>query len=267
MMPDTIKTTENSETGHCEEQRGEAIKKSVQTKLDCRARSRSLAMMRDRQCGNAMIYVLIALALFGFLTMTLSRSNDQADGQDIDDEQATLYALELMEYVASVQHAADMMLISGSNLDDLDFVIPSDAAFNTTPPPNYHKLFHAQGGGVNYQNTFSEAIQNDAASAWHVNTNIDIEWTPEDSLTNLPIDDVILTAYFVTRQICEIINEKITGSTTIPVTASPHIDYFPNTGNTNIDTTECAGCEGHASLCVENDTNDNYSFYSIIAAQ
>ena len=86
--------------------------------------------MTNNQSGNAMIYVLIALALFGFLTLTLSRSNNQADGQDIDDEQAELYALELMEYAASAQAVVDQMLFSGSEIDDLDFVIPSDPAFN-----------------------------------------------------------------------------------------------------------------------------------------
>jgi hypothetical protein len=51
------------------------------------------------------------------------------------------------------------------------------------------------------------------------------------------------------------------------VTSSPHDDYFLSTGTIDFDTAECAACEGYPSLCVENDTNDNYSFYNVIAAQ
>jgi len=232
-MPDTIKTAENN------------------------------IISPSEQRGNAMIYVLIALAMFGFLTMTLSRSNNQVDGQDIDDERAELYALELMEYSASAQAVVEMMLSSGSEIDDLDFVNPTSAAFNT--PPHYHKIYHPQGGGLTYQPTFNEDIHNDVTSVWAINENISVEWTPNNGVTSN--NDAILTAYFLTRQICEIINDKLTGSAAIPVTTNPHADYFLDTGTTDLDIAECAACDGYPTLCVENDTNDNYSFYSIIAAQ
>lgn len=209
--------------------------------------------------GNAMIYVLIALALFGFLTLTLTNQNNQADGQDLDDEQAALYANELISYVASAQQVVDMMMSTGTEIDDLNFVIPSNAAFDT--PPNHNKVFHPAGGGLNYAAKFSEDIQNGATSVWAVNKNINVEWTPTTA------DDVVITAYFVNKQICEIINKRITGSATIPITASPHADYFLSTGTTDFDTSECAACDGYPSLCVENDTNDNYSFYNIIVAR
>lgn len=229
----------------------------------------------NRQNGNAMVYVLIALALFGFLTMTLSRSNDQADSQDISDEQAEFYATELIEYVASAQNVIEMMLATGSEItnptdpdypkpNDLNFVTPNSAGFNT--PPHGHKVFHPQGGGLNYHETFNKKIQSGATSVWAINDHIDVEWTQLDTDGATPLDDVILTAYFLTKPICEIINEKITGATTIPVTANPHSDYFLATGNTDFDTTECAGCEGFSSLCVE-DSNGDYSFYNIIATK
>ena len=209
--------------------------------------------------GNAMIYVLIALALFGFLTVTLSSQNDQADGQDLDDEQAALYANELISYVASAQMVVDMMLSTGSEISDLDFVDPTNGSFDTAP--HHHKVFHPAGGGLNYQEKFSDDIQNDAASVWAINNSINVEWTPT---TN---NDVIISAYFITKQICEIINKRITGSIIIPITASPHDEYFLSAGATNFDTTECVACDGKSALCVENDTNDNYTFYSIIVGQ
>lgn len=209
--------------------------------------------------GNAMIYVLIALALFGALTVTLSSQNNQADGEDIDNEVAALYANELLEYVASAQQVVDMMQATGAEVNDLDFVTPSEAGFNTGS--NIYKVFHPQGGGLNYYETFNVKIQNDATSVWGISNNTNVEWTTTGS------DDVILTAYFVKKIVCEIINKKITGSTTIPATSSPHDDYFLSAGTEDLTVAECAGCEGYHALCVMNDTSDNYSFYNIIAAQ
>ncbi|HPD83633.1 MAG TPA: hypothetical protein PLK85_07445 [Alphaproteobacteria bacterium] len=216
----------------------------------------------DKSCknaGNAMIYILIALALFGFLTLTLTKQNNQADNQDLSEEVAKVYANELIEYISSTQQALDMMLSTGAEIGDLDFVKPTEAGFNTAP--HIYKLFHPQGGGLNYQQKFNEAIQNSPDSVWDINNNINVQWTPTTA------NDVIITAYFIKKEVCEEINRKITGSTAIPITANPHADYFLSTGTTDFDTTECAACNGYATLCVENDTNDNYSFYSIIAAQ
>jgi len=61
-------------------------------------RSHKSLRVPDREDGNAMIYVLLAIALFGILTATLSGQNNDADGQDIDDEQIEFYASELLEY-------------------------------------------------------------------------------------------------------------------------------------------------------------------------
>lgn len=212
-----------------------------------------------------MIYILIALALFGFLTMTLSRQNTQSDNQNINDEELELIATEMIEYVASTQQAVDMLIFGGSELNQLNFVNPSSTAFDT--PPHIHKVFHPHGGGINYQDKPNPKIQNGGASVWAINDNINVEWTQLDFDGITALDDVLLTAYFITRPLCEVLNKKITGSKNIPVTASPHADYFLSTGNQDLTVAECAGCEGYPSLCVENNTNNNYSFYNIIATK
>lgn len=211
------------------------------------------------QRGNAMIYILLALALFGFLTLTLSKQSNQSDSQDLSDELAKLYANELIEYVSSAQQAVDMMLSTGSEIDELSFVNPTSATFNT--PPHIHKLFHSQGGGLNFQTNFNDKIQNGVGSAWVFKNDTNVEWT--DSTAN----DVILSAYFIRREVCQEINRIITGNTAIPVTANPHANYFTSGGGTDFDSTECAACEGFHTLCVENDSNDNYTYYTIISGQ
>lgn len=213
-----------------------------------------------RERGNAMIYVLIALALFGFLTITLSGQNDQVDGQNLDDEQAEFYAIELMEYAASAQQAVDMMIYTGSTIDELDFVTPDDAAFNT--PPHQHKVFHPQGGGLTYVLNLPEGVANFIApyvSGWFATNSTNVEWTPSGS------DDVVLSALRIKEEICAILNEKITGSRAIPqITIG--LDALFETG-ADLNTTRCPSCENHSSLCVLNSSGTNWGYYNVIAGQ
>lgn len=206
-----------------------------------------------------MVYVLLAITLFGVLTATLASQNNQADGQDIDDELVELYANELIEYAAAAKNVVDQMIMTGSTIDDLDFVQPNVASFDTAP--HVHKVYHPQGGGLNYQETFSEAIHNNISSAWTIRTNANVEWTTTAGT------DVILSAYSIKKEVCEKLNEKITGSTTMTATINAHDEYFLSTSGEPMYTTDLPGAYGMFTLCVENDSGNNYTFYTVIAAR
>ena len=214
-----------------------------------------------RACrGNALVYVLIALALFGVLTMTLSSQNDQGDGEGgIDEEVLEIYANELIEYMNSAQQVVNMMVSTGTEVSDLNFVNPSSTGFDNGS--HIHKVFHPEGGGLNYIPKFNLNIRGNASSAWVINNSTNIGWS--ETVAN----DAILTAYFVTQNVCELLNEKITGSTTIPATAKSHDNYFLPTGTDDFTAAECPACDGYPTLCVENDSGDGYSFYSVIASE
>ena len=219
-------------------------------------------MKKTDEQGNAMIYILIALALFGFLTVALSRQNDQADGQDLTDEQVQLYANELIQYTVAAEHVIDQMLATGSEVDDLVFLNPGSAGFDTGS--HIHKVFHPLGGGLNYQATYSEEIENSAGSGhgWYFDNLGDVEWTETTG------DDVILSALEIKESVCEEINRKITGSTTIPqITTGLGAIFDPAVNTTDLTTTSCAGCDGFPSLCVENSAGTGWGFYTIIGAQ
>ena len=210
--------------------------------------------------GNAMIYVLIAIALFGVLTATLSSQNNQADNQDIDDEMVEFYANELIEYAAAAKNVVDQMLMTGSTIDSLDFVNPASAAFDT--PPHINKVFHPQGGGLNYKKTFSTNIENNLGltPGWFFQQNANVEWT--ESTAN----DVIISALRIKSSVCKEINKRITGSTTIPQLGTGMNAIFED-GTADLSIANCAGCEGYQTLCVLNSAGDNWGFYSIIAAR
>ncbi len=222
------------------------------------------------QRGNALVYVLIAVALFAALSMTLGRQTDTGEAGTVSDEKTQLIATQLISYAAQTQSSIDQMVFTGSEIDDLDFIRPTAALFNT--PPHIHKVYHPQGGGLNPGYLSANAISqstNDPAPGWYLGRFNNIEWTATAG------SDVILVAYQISKKICEALNLKITGSTAIPAMTNSirntMIDDSVHTG-TNIDLTTdpsgtpiCGDCDKRSTLCVSNQAQTIYGFYTIIA--
>ena len=64
--------------------------------------------------GNALLYILLALALLGLLTMALRSQSDQAGSENLEKEQAQLYATKMVAYAASIKNVVDQMLMTGT---------------------------------------------------------------------------------------------------------------------------------------------------------
>jgi len=176
-----------------------------------------------------------------------------------------LYANELLEYSAAAKSVVDQMIMTGSSIDDLDFVNPTSAGFDT--PPHIHKVFHPEGGGLTYQSALNDNIKGPDGSGTlpgiFIGAFNNVEWTPSTST------DVIMSFHKIRQDVCAKINEKITGSATIPALTDTLRVTLINTavhgaGNVNLDTTVCSGCDGYPTLCVE---NSGHSFYTILAAR
>ena len=217
-------------------------------------------------CGNAMIYILLALALLAGLTMVLNRGSD-VGGDDIAKDKAELLALQITAQAGSAKNAVDQMMMSGTPVTSLNFVLPSDPTFNTGS--NIHKVYHPAGGGLSYKKPestiFDTLTSYSTLGGWYMTRTNNIEWTP----TTAP--DVLFVAWRIHRAICESINKKITGSTTIPTIASP-AEVFLGTAhgaasNANLMIADCAACNGYAALCVADATSQNFAYYNIISGQ
>lgn len=227
---------------------------------------------RHDERGNALVYVLIAIALFAALSFTLGRQTDTNEASSLSDEKAELVAAQLISYAAQTKSAVDQMLFTGTDIDDLDFVLPTDAAFNTAP--HIDKVHHPEGGGLNPGRLPADAVdQNstDPVAGWYMGRFNHVEWTASAS------QEVILVAYQISQQVCENINLKINGSATIPTMddsiKETMIDDAFHTG-TNLDLTTdpagtpiCSDCHKVTTLCVENQAQDAYGFFTIIADQ
>ncbi len=224
--------------------------------------------MMKNENGNVFIYILIAVILFGGLMFVMSKSASQEDaGSELDEGNVKIAANEIVSFSSSVSNSLAQMEQSGATADQIDFILPSDAAFNTAP--TLYKLFHPDGGGLNYRPLPAKATNDDGAglsAGYYIGRFSSVEWTP--SATN----DIILTAYEIKQNVCAELNRKITGSTTIPTVVGESLqNLFVDDGlhagaNANFVVGNCAACENQPSLCVT-DGASKYAFYSIIEAE
>jgi hypothetical protein len=218
---------------------------------------------RQGQSGNAVIYVLILIALFAALTFIMSRHSGTSETSALSKSQIAIDATQILQLPMQIKQAVDGMLFSGSHFDSLDFSLPSDAGYDT--PPNTAKVFHPDGGGVILPPLpdHSTVAGTNPVPGWYMGRFNNVAWTPTTAT------DVILTAHHLNKDVCAAIDQKLTGDSTIPVAtvglnrvlidASRH-----SSGNIDFSSAACPDCVGHVSLCVEEPSHDSWSFYSLI---
>lgn len=211
-----------------------------------------------------MVYVLIALALLGLLTALLMNQSNDDGGGDTSPEQAELATTKAMSYASAVQNATDQMLMSGTIVTNLSYLRPSDAGFDTAP--NINKIYHPQGGGLNYEEADTRIFNTctGPAQGWYLGAANNFEWTPTST------NDVVLSAYCVKQAVCENINKKIKNDKSVPTVAGTLADYFvpgPDwTTHANFTAALCADCDGYPIFCVK-DSGTIYTAYFIIKGQ
>jgi hypothetical protein len=222
------------------------------------------------QRGNALIYVIIALALLGGLTMLLTKQGNESD--DLSYEKTELVVVKTVAFAAAGKNTVDQMLMSGTNINNLSYLRPTMVGFDTAP--HHNKIFHPEGGGLtlsandpNLFNVSSGPVMGEPPPGWFMGRFNNVEWTPTASL------DIVLTAYDIQRGPCQAINKKITGSTAIPVlTGASHSYTVSNADGTSVvlpfTKAVCAACDGFPSLCVQGSgPSGKYAYYNIISAQ
>ena len=227
---------------------------------------------KTNQKGNVFIYILIAVGLFGALMFALSKSASQTDAvSELAEGESKIVANEILAYAASATNAIAQMQQTGATVSMINFMIPSDDDFedNTPAEPTIYKLFHPDGGGLNYKTLPTKASADDKtglAAGYYIGRFNNIEWTPTTT------HDVVFTAYEIKESVCKELNRKMTGSTTIPTVSGASLQnlfvYDDLHTGTNEDFTEtnCTACEEVSALCVT-DGAGKYAFYSLLDAE
>ncbi len=216
---------------------------------------------KNSEAGNALVYVLIAIALFAALTLTLGRETDSGQANALNRERAQLYATQLIAYATQARSAIDQMTFTGLTVDDIDYSLPGTAGF-TGGVADFRKLYHPQGGGLIARPLPAEASVPNAITNWHIGQFNNVEWSETTA------EEVIAVAAGLRESVCAEINNIITGDPTIPTISSRADVFFIDDdlfGFTNqpFETSDCPACEGNLSLCIL-DNNGFYYFYNIL---
>lgn len=230
------------------------------------------AHKQSGQSGNAFLYILIAVILFGALMFTLSRTEDQDNtSSELGEGRSKVAANAILGYAASVTNAITQLQAASVPNDKIDFMLPSDTDFNndTALRPDIYKLFHPSGGGLDYRAMPKDAAEDDGAgldAGYYVGRFNSVEWTP----SNTP--DILFVAYEINTATCEELNSKLAGDATIPNVSGDtlenlFIDDALHAGtNDDFNITNCADCEEIPALCVQNAAGKKL-FYSILEAE
>ncbi len=223
------------------------------------------------EAGNAIIYVLVVIALFAALTFVIARKSGSTQQAVIPEEKLNVYATQIIQVSNQVKQAVDQMVFSGSSLDALQFCLPADACFNVGS--SIHKIFHSDGGGVIMPKLMAEAVgqvDTNPAAGWYLGRFNNVGWTATTAT------DIIMVAHQIREPVCARINELLTGSAAIPALnvninkvlisatdADGNVQHT-NSPTADFDATVCPGCNGRPSLCVENSTGTAWSYYNIL---
>ncbi len=122
------------------------------------------------QAGNAIWFILLAVALLGFLTALISRSGSNGN-QTGDFERDRIKAAALLRYAQSVQNTVQTMMLKGVSENDLDFIAIDAATYDNPNCTNTScEVFHVEGGGIPHQSASDVLKLSSYSEDWRVVT-------------------------------------------------------------------------------------------------
>lgn len=103
----------------------------------------------SRESGSALIYILIAIALFAALSYAVAQM--MRGGGTTNDELRRLQAAEILQFGRSLRSAVQSMEIDGATDTEISFETAAVAGYaNGSCIGNSCRIFNPSGGGMNY---------------------------------------------------------------------------------------------------------------------
>lgn len=120
----------------------------------------------NKESGNVLFLILIAVALFAALSYAVTQSTRSGAGST-DREQSLLGSASLTQYPTALRTAVVRMLLSGIDVKDVAFNDPA----NFSGVSENYLVFHPDGGGAVYQQPPGDVMSGGATGTWYHNTN------------------------------------------------------------------------------------------------
>lgn len=211
-----------------------------------------------KESGNALWFIMLAIAMLAALTITITRSSDSVE-QSGDFERHRIQASNIMRYSKGLAQTIDTMRMRGASENDISF--HSDdwghTDYQHSPPQdNQHRIFHVEGAGMSLPDI-------NGASNWLIFGNRAVQ--DVETAAN----DLVIQAE-VSKNVCMQINMMmdITNPGGAPPpdgldAPDPYTGSFSATGGTDViigdDSAELAG---NPAGCRED--SGSYYFYHVL---
>tara|TARA_B100000686_G_scaffold354793_1_gene467269 strand:- start:9375 stop:10046 length:672 start_codon:yes stop_codon:yes gene_type:complete len=215
--------------------------------------------------GNALFLILIAVALFAALSYAVTNSG--RGGGDIRTEQVAIDMAQVQQYGAVIaQSLMRMRTIGDCDETDISFENPHVTAYSNAGAPDSCKVFHQDGGAVNWQDPPASVWANEGTGFHHESyafmSGVDI---PGVGGT----DEELFMTFYVGEDasLCREINKAVKVGNTIPVATDycfgPFVgSYDPAGACAN---TTWTNLNGITSACVQHAPGSEiYYYYQVI---
>jgi len=224
-----------------------------------------------RDSGNVLFLILIAVSLFAALSYVATASF-RGVGGDAPSENATITSSEITQYSGALKNAIMRLLVPNiCDPTEISFEAPpfdgSDSDYvNANSPANFScHVFHPLGGRVSRR--LPPQDSNDGRDWAYVETRV-MGIGPDQTACDTSCHDILVVLGGIKKSVCEKINEKMAGTTTI-VQQDNGADYedkkYTGTFNSGADI-DGTGVDGKHELCIQ-DTNGVYYYYSVLIPQ
>lgn len=168
----------------------------------------------DEQSGNALIFILIAIALLGLLTVTMTRSGDSTNDTG-DYEQNQIAASEILGYAKSIENAVQQLLARGCSENELSFENSTVAGYTNanSPTDNSCHVFEPEGAGMTYQAPNEDWLDNSKSAetnylTWGFNGGYQIIGAESNNT------DLIVRKAHLEKEMCYSINQLLSVNNT-----------------------------------------------------
>jgi len=239
-------------------------------------------MNRTSEKGAVAFYILLAIVLLAALTYAVSQGS-RTGANSITEDQARLAASEILDYGNTVARAVQKLKLRGCDETEISF--QSSQWHNTSlydntsaPADESCHIFNVNAGAINFSQPNESWLSSSnpryhygyfqfiAERVYNVGSN---SFGPGDYGK-----DLLFQVPFISKNICEKINEKLYNITTIPIGNVEILQGFKGTyGSTGQIIPDAHPFTGKMAGCVEGSgsnlklSSGEYGFYQVLLAR
>ena len=243
----------------------------------------------NRQNGNVLLIILIAVGLFAALTYTVSFSTRNA--KSLDDETMALSVSQVLDYASKIDNAVRFLMLENECMEsEISFHFDSDGdgSLETDGSDLFYNngsdtkcyVFDPDGASMTWKNIPSP-IATDPVGIGDPDTTSQYYITAQNQLQDIGTTqasgnsngtDIIFMALNLTEQACKYINRRLGLSNDDieegSITISPGFDgSFPTAHNTIFDGVSAADLTGQMAGCVEEGSINSYHYFHVLVVR